>query len=109
MREFKTIEEWLDYNLSIKHLKSFYTTAITNTIPNVTLKDVYLKCEEYRKQGRLTTAYELRCPECAEIIGTYDSIINTSENNICTKCGCEDIDIFNNSIVLYKFIRKEKL
>lgn len=108
MREFKTIEEWLDYNLTIKHIISFYTTAITNSVPNVTLKDVYLKCEEYRKQGKLAVAYELRCPECAEIIGIYDSIINTSENNTCPKCGSEDIDIFYNSIVLYKFIRKDK-
>ncbi len=105
MKKFSSIGEWLDYYSNIKCVKTFYTTAIQKSVPNVTLEEVYIECERYRMSKKLNVLYELRCPECYSTIGIYKSISDIPSESTCIKCGYEDMDILNDSIVLYEFIR----
>ena len=105
MKEYQTVQEWLDKHIAIKAIKAFKPSAIMKVVPNVTREDVYDICEEYRGQGKLALQYELICPSCYHTLGIYEALSNMPRQIDCNLCDEEEIEPISNSFVFYKIVR----
>lgn len=105
MQKFNTIEEYIDDKIKVTFYKSFYPSAILDSIEGSTCESVFNVCEKYKSENKLQEIYEIRCPNCAEIIGVYEYYADIPEFLECLKCGEDDINRAEHIIVLYKIVR----
>lgn len=105
MKQYKTIQDWLNEHIENKAYKAFRPSAIMKVIPNITKEDIYDMCEEYRKQGKLALQYELICPNCYRTLGIYEIFSNIPDYIDCNICGEEEIESISSSVVIYRIVR----
>jgi hypothetical protein len=104
MNKFNTIEEYINDKIKTTFCKSFYPSAILTHVDGSTCESIYNVCEKYISENKLQEIYEIRCLDCADILGVYEHYADIPEVSECLKCG-EDVRRMNNAIILYKIIR----
>lgn len=105
MQKFNTIEEFLDNIISQKCVKSFYPSAVMKQVNNITYDNIIEVTDRYIADNRLKIIFEIRCPECADSIATYEYYADIPEISKCIMCGEEDIERVDSVQILYKIIR----
>lgn len=107
MGNFKTIESYINYVISNTCIKSIYPASIFKNVDYSTKEEILDVCCRYEDEGKLVPIYELRCPECNSILGTYDYYADIPENfEYCKYCN-QNIETkrLDNSVILFKILR----
>jgi len=72
-----------------KHEHNIPIEVVERELINIgaSLDDVYLHLVELMKNGEIGLIFEVRCPRCDDVLGTYCNVKEIPNNIYCYHCG----------------------
>ncbi len=66
-------------------------------------------CMALQKEGMLKPRYTLRCPNCARVLGRYETFNQIPEGEECMYCGEEGIERAENTYINFEIVRSHQV